>query len=890
MRSWGLQSVATKSAVALGLLAAICFTAAAWMIAINASEQQRAAALRELQQLALAESTKVRNTVDETLVMVRGMAVGIEQMMADETPDRAAATELVRRYTEADPLALGYWLEFEANGFDGRDADLVREWPDGPPDAAAVEALSEALIDGEKTSTDRGRLSVYWIRSQSGGITLEHAVGPEADVDMEAEDYYVAGRDRGSEMMFEPYEYEVEGSNVLMTSLMLPLRHQGRVVGVAGADLTLKQIQSELAKIRPYGRGVVRLLSPTGMVLAAPEANLLGKNFPQSIANIHASLVKGEPVFAHEFDPAVGEPAFRVYVPLKVGRAADVFVLMVAAPESEVLAGARAIRSQVIWIGVISVLVLVLAVVFLLRGLVGAPLSGVVRAVQAVARGQLDYPIRIGSQDEVGAVSRALKQMQVDLGQRIEAERLIAAENLRIRIALDNAGTAMLIGNAEGEIAYANPAMRSLLKRYQSELRAALPELDPAAPESSRLQHLELPGSVPLAKADRVVQSELRLAGATFAQTAAPVLSEQGERLGVVVEWRDRTQEVEMQSEVARVIEAACQGDLSQQVSTLGKDGFFLRLADGVNGMLRTNEQSIAEVQSLLAAMAQGDLTRRITAEFGGVFGAMRDDSNATVERLTEVMSQVRSAVDAINTAASEIAAGNSDLSVRSEQQAASLEQTAASMEELTSTVKQNAESSREAGHLVVNAAQVAERGGQVVNQVVEQMHGISTASKQIENITSVIDGIAFQTNILALNAAVEAARAGEQGRGFAVVAGEVRQLAQRSQEAAKEIKTLISESVGRVEHGAKLSNEAGATMREVVDSVQKVRGLMSEITAASGEQATGIEQVNQAITHMDGVTQQNAALVEEATASATALEDEARKLADLVGYFRLRR
>ncbi|MBD8526705.1 methyl-accepting chemotaxis protein [Pseudomarimonas arenosa] len=887
MRSWGL-SVSSKSALALGLLATLCFAAAAWLIANKASEEQQAAALRELQQLAVAESTKVRNTVEESLAMVRGMTVGIEQMMASETPNRASATELVRRYTEADPLALGYWLEFEANGFDGRDAELVRAWPDGAPDEASVEALAASLPPGEQTTKDSGRLSVYWIRSQSGEITLEHSLGPEADVDMETEDYYVAGRDRGSEMMFEPYEYEVEGKNVLMTSLMTPLRRQGRIVGVAGADLSLDQIQSELAKIKPYGRGVVRLLSSTGMVLAAPETNLLGKSFPQSLEAVHAELAQGKPVFAREFDQAIGEPTFRVYVPLKVGRADDVFMLMVAAPESEVLAGARAIRNQIAWVGVISVLVLAVAVVLLLRTLVGSPLAGVVQAVQAVARGQLDYPIQAGSRDEVGAVARALQQMQSDLAQRIEAERLIAAENLRIRIALDNAGTAMLISNAEGKIAYANPAMRSLLKRYQSDLGQALPMLDPTAPQHNQLQHLEPAGTSPLMKVDRVVQSELRLGSVTFAQTAAPVISEQGERLGVVLEWRDLTQEVEMQSEVARVIEAASQGDLGQRVSTQGKEGFFLRLAEGVNGMLRTNEQSIAEVQALLSALAQGDLTRRIETHFSGVFGAMRDDSNTTVERLTEVMRQVRSAVDAINTAASEIASGNSDLSARSEQQAASLEQTAASMEELTSTVKQNAESSREAGHLVVSAAQVAERGGKVVNQVVEQMHGISAASKQIENITGVIDGIAFQTNILALNAAVEAARAGEQGRGFAVVASEVRQLAQRSQEAAKEIKTLIAESVGRVEHGAKLTNEAGETMSEVVDSVQRVKSLMSEITAASDEQAAGIEQVNQAITHMDGVTQQNAALVEEATASASALEDEAHKLSSLVSYFRL--
>ena len=890
MKGWGLRSVAAKSALALGLLAALCFVGAAWLIAQKASEEQRTAAMRELQQLATAEAAKVRNTANETLIMVRGLNTSIERMIDSEAPDRAAATELVRRYSEADPLALGYWLEFEANGFDQLDAERAREWPEGPPDEAAVEALVDSLPVGERTTKDGGRLSVYWVRSRDGGISLEHSVGPDSDVDMEAEDYYVAGRDRGEEMMFEPYEYEVEGENVLMTSLMVPIRHNGQVVGVAGADLTLDRIQAELAKIRPYGRGVVRLLSPTGLVIAAPETQLLGKPYPQPVNDIAKRLASGESVARHEVDEAIGEMAFRVFVPLQIGRSNDTFMLMVAAPEAEVLAGARQIRDRIAVIGLISVLLLAVAVVLLLQRLVGSPLAAVVKAVQAVARGQLDYPIKVESQDEVGAVSSALKQMQRDLAERIEAERTIAAENLRVRIALDNAGTAMLISNAEGQIVYLNPAMRALLKRHSAALKDHFPQLDQAQLEGQSLSALQLASSPALDAIGSVQQTELQCGVAVFAQTAAPVLSDEGQRLGVVVEWRDRTQEVATESEVARVIDAAGDGNLSLRIATQDKQGFFRRLAEGVNTMLEANENAIAEVQRMLASLARGDLTGRIEAEFGGVYGAMRDDSNATIERLTEVMSSVREAVEAINTAAGEIAAGNSDLSVRSEQQAASLEETAASMEELTSTVKNNAESSREAGSLVVSTAAVAERGGKVVEQVVEQMRGITAASKQIENITSVIDGIAFQTNILALNAAVEAARAGEQGRGFAVVAGEVRSLAQRSQEAAREIKTLIAESGKRVEQGASLVGEAGSTMHEVVESVRRVNSLMSEITAASKEQASGIEQVNQAITHMDGVTQQNAALVEQATASAGAMEQQAQTLAQLVAYFKMQR
>jgi len=257
-------------------------------------------------------------------------------------------------------------------------------------------------------------------------------------------------------------------------------------------------------------------------------------------------------------------------------------------------------------------------------------------------------------------------------------------------------------------------------------------------------------------------------------------------------------------------------------------------------------------------------------------------------DSLADIVGQVRSATDTIASASDQIVAGNLDLSARTEQQASSLEQTAASMEELTSTVKQNADSAREANQLAVSASEIAQKGGMVVSQVVDTMDAINASSRKIVDIIGVIDGIAFQTNILALNAAVEAARAGEQGLGFAVVASEVRNLAQRSATAAKEIKTLISNSVEQVGTGSKLVEQAGTTMEDVVVSVRRVTDMMGEITAAGRQQSSGIEQVNIAITQMDAVTQQNAALVEEATAASQSMQDQAAALAQLVTVFQL--
>jgi methyl-accepting chemotaxis protein len=291
---------------------------------------------------------------------------------------------------------------------------------------------------------------------------------------------------------------------------------------------------------------------------------------------------------------------------------------------------------------------------------------------------------------------------------------------------------------------------------------------------------------------------------------------------------------------------------------------------------------------NLAERLIHGDLTTRIELDSGYKTGSLFRSFQTMNDNLLRVVGDVRKSSDAVTVAAKEIAVGNSDLSQRTEEQASSLEETASSMEELISTVKQNADNSKQANQLASSASSIAIKGGDIVGKVVVTMDLIHESSKKIVDIISVIEGIAFQTNILSLNAAVEAARAGEQGRGFAVVAGEVRNLAQRSAAAAKEIKALIGDSVGKVSDGTKLVEEAGRTMDEIVGSVKKVSDIIAEIAAASEEQTSGIEQVNQAILQMDEVTQQNAALVEEAAASAAALEEQATTLNMAISLFKL--
>ena len=472
------------------------------------------------------------------------------------------------------------------------------------------------------------------------------------------------------------------------------------------------------------------------------------------------------------------------------------------------------------------------------------PLSRAVEVFSSISSGHYDSRIDTAGTDEAGQVLRALDEMQDKLRTQIETERAVAAENTRIRQALDKASTSIVLADEQHKIIYLNDVAQASFTRNTQEIRTTLPNFDAARLRGSALESLSPDPASQRRVLDNLTSVDVQervLGEFTFRTVTNPVLGERGERLGTVMEWSQRTQEVRVERELQSMLSGINSGQLGKRIDLAGKSGFFEAMSRGINQL---------------------------------------------ADNITATVSMVKSASEEIHRGSREISQGNTNLSSRTEEQAASLEETASSMEEMTQTVRQNADNAAQANQLALAARDQAEQGGQVVGKAVQAMSGINASARQIADIIGVIDEIAFQTNLLALNAAVEAARAGEQGRGFAVVASEVRNLAGRSATAAKEIKDLIQDSVKKVDDGSHLVTQSGHTLEQIVHSVKKVSDIVAEIAAASREQSLGIEQVGRAIAQMDELTQQNAALVEQATAASQNMATEAGSLNTMLDHY----
>jgi methyl-accepting chemotaxis protein len=493
----------------------------------------------------------------------------------------------------------------------------------------------------------------------------------------------------------------------------------------------------------------------------------------------------------------------------------------------------------------LAMILSLLLMMALVRRIAGA-IKRLLRITESIAEGNYANAIDESGDDEISRLYSGVALMQRKLKSQIESDAAQLISNGRIRAALDNVSANVMLADAGGEIIYTNRAVDAMLRDAETDLRKELPQFSAAGVVGANIDVFhKSAGHVRRLLSDLKSSHtmQLRIGGRTFRMTANPVLAADGQRIGTVVEWADRTAEIQAEGELQAMLAGVLDGDLNRRIALGGKSGFFETMSRSVNQL---------------------------------------------VENMLEMVSKVKSAADEVYRGAEEISRGNTDLSQRTEQQSSSLEQTAASMEEMTAAVKQNAANAGEASQLASAARDQALGGGEVVGKAVNAMAEINKSSRKIADIIGAIDDIAFQTNLLALNAAVEAARAGQQGRGFAVVAIEVRSLAGRSAAAAKEIKALIQDSVKKVEDGSLLVTQSGQTLEQIVTSVKKVSDIVSEIAAASREQSVGIDQVNTAVMQMGDMTQQNSALVEEAAAASMSMAEQASDLNKIMARYRV--
>lgn len=518
------------------------------------------------------------------------------------------------------------------------------------------------------------------------------------------------------------------------------------------------------------------------------------------------------------------------------------------------------------------------------------PLSYAVEKLEQIAEGHYTDWVHSDREDEFGQLLIAMRSMQTQLSFEVTSAKDQAIRTGRIKTALDCASANVMIADASDTIIYCNPSLLATFSQRESALKSLIPTFDS--------QHLlgknmhDFHGETEAARAwtnapNQAFTSSLSTENCQLTFTATPIF-DRSLRIGTVMEWIDRTDQIAIESEVQSVVEGAQAGILNQRLSAQGQEGFFYKLSESINQLLNVNETVIAESSRSLAALASGDLTKRITGHYQGEFGQLKDNINASIEQLTGTIEQITFTASAVDNGLTAIVEGNNDLARRTDKQVSALERTASAMEEINDTIQQSAHHAVEANHMADKAKQHANEGGAVVSSAMEAMGAIRDANNNIQSITDLIDNIAFQTNLLALNAAVEAAHAADHGQGFGVVADEVRQLALKTSVAAREVQELIRNSLDKVQRGTEWVTQSGNILNEIIEQSASVSHMIEEISKASQEQAAGVKDISQHITQLDRATHANASLVQNTSEAGQCVLEKTHQLTAWVAHFKL--
>jgi methyl-accepting chemotaxis protein len=718
------KSTTGRNIFSVAFCGVVATIAASSVLFYRAYDDARSSSLEHMRQIAQAEALAAEKNIGGTVHIVNGLGSALETLKQTGDGDRLKADQVIRHMLENNPDVLALWTGWEPNAFDGKDAEFVNK--------AGYDAT--------------GRYVPYWVRGGDGKISntalTDYATAGPGD-------YYQLPFTQQKTVVIEPYPYAIDGKDVLITSVAKPIVIDGKVVGVAGLDLSLQETSGALAKVRPMGTGFISLVTGAGKIIGHPNAALIGTDIADGGAQTGGwKQLIASPGVERELIAQDGSTQFAIASPVALTKDMTWYAI-VSVPKSTVFAQMNAMMRDAIVTIVVAAALLALAGWLIARRFIGR-ISNVIGETARIAQGELQLTLKDSQiKDEIGDLARSLE---------------VLLENNR---------------------------------------------------EKARLEQE--------AQSNRSLSEEERVA-------------------------RDRN---------------------------AAKEAADIKFA-------------VDNLANALARLADGDVSCRIQQPFVAQLDAVRNDFNSSAEKLQDALVRISDNALGIDAGANEIRSAADDLARRTEQQAAAVEETAAALEEITTTVKDAAKRAHEAGQLVARTRLGAERSGEVVRHAVAAMERIEHSSGQISNIIGVIDEIAFQTNLLALNAGVEAARAGEAGKGFAVVAQEVRELAQRSANAAKEIKALITTSNQQVEEGVQLVGNTGKALDVIVVEVQEINQHVSAIVESAQEQSLGLQQINTAVNQMDQDTQKNAAMVEETTAASHTLAMEVQALNRLLNQFQL--
>jgi methyl-accepting chemotaxis protein len=676
----------------------------------------------------------------------------------------------------------------------------------------------------------------------------------------------------GAEIAFEDYEPYTPSNGAAAAFMARAVRgDDGRVLAVLAVQLPDNAITAAIS--HPFSdTGAVYALGLDGRLRTAVETRGRHKLFDTTpYAEAARSAFSGDKRFGGFVASLDGAESYVSMAPVEFMGRRWAIVADIKRETIDAKIHALALRNGMV--GIVIVLTICGASLLVARNIT-KPVNAMRDAVGRLAAGEkADIPGE-QRQDELGDLARSLRQVH-DAG--------VAAA--QVRAGLDMVGVSVMITDLDGKIVYVNKALLNLFRSRAESFRKQFPNFSAEQMIGATVEQFHNDDRW---KRSSMERNRIKIDNLTIEINVNSVLDADGNRIGTVVEWQDLTAELSAMAEVTQVVEAAVRGDFSGRVRLEGRTGAMHDLAQGLNRINTIVETAMDEFNGSLRQVADGDLTVRVAGEHQGRIAELATGINDTVSRLAETVATIQRSARDLSRAAREINAGASDLAKRTEEEASSLEETAATTEELAASVKQTADNSSVAQTLSDKAKNLATGGGKVVHDAIDAMERIEEASRKISDIISVIDDIAFQTNLLALNAAVEAARAGEAGKGFAVVASEVRALAQRSGQAARDIKDLIVGSASQVVEGVKLVHATGQSLNEIVRASDEVAQMIAMIHSASSEQANGIEEMSTAVARIDEMTQQNSALAEESAASASELTKQLERLDELVATFRI--